>query len=455
MSSSLEDCPNEVIENIVVRLVLGDICNLRLVSRTLATKATQAHFKSFFLSKHVDVTESALRAFVEFTKSSSLGCLIQHLVLIGVVNNTRQTDYVQLRESGTDVSLLSEAFRNIVANGKNGKLLSLSFEVVVYREDAERRLQPLAGGGWKFIWKSAADAFHTAFRSLAASSLPIEKLNIFNDRQLQRCSLAWNELGSIDTTNEGLITSLASLKLLSISFSNRIISRSNLDAVRSYDPAEYTDEDISEEESRDIFDIDAEAEDERNFIGLAKLLRLGKQLEDLELHQYRLSGGWRDVNELHLDRLFQRTAEMEMPPKLNRLELRGVYAREQDLLAFLRGTKVRNFSMYNVFMTSGTFRSIFDFCASDAADMEELYFNKLIEGELHQSVYFDGPGSSQYAPVGPGPSSDSLHRKGDEVKQRIIYRSTIGGGPLMASPTTLLLTRERWREYGPPLQGHA
>jgi hypothetical protein len=85
-----------------------------------------------------------------------------------------------------DVSLLSEAFRNIAANSRTGrllslsrfifrsrfkndndwkdgearsllpnpdfiadlKLLSLSLEVVVYREDAEKRLSPLAGGGW-------------------------------------------------------------------------------------------------------------------------------------------------------------------------------------------------------------------------------------------------------------------------------------------------------------------
>jgi hypothetical protein len=124
-----------------------------------------------------------------------------------------------LHASGTDVSLLSEAFRNIVANSRTGKLLSLSLEVVVYRDDAEQRLPPLEGGGWRFIWQSAADTFHTALRSLAASNLLIEKLNIFNDRQLQRCSLPFNEVGSIDFEHKGLATSLASLKSLSVSFS--------------------------------------------------------------------------------------------------------------------------------------------------------------------------------------------------------------------------------------------
>jgi hypothetical protein len=494
MSPILEDCPNEVIESIVVLLELGDIFNLRQTSRALATKSTQAHFKSFFLSKHVDITENALRAFVEVTKPGLLGSLIQDLVLVGVVNNTqklhydlheeydseeesdeaavrrsemwthaqrnleileqRQTDYEQLHESGTDVSLLSEAFRNILANGKNGKLLSLSLEVVVYREDAEQRLPPVAGGGWRLIWKSTADTFHTAFRSLAASSLPIEKLNIFNDRRLQRCSLAWNELGSIDITDAGLITSLASLKSLSVSFSDRIIYISNIDAERSYDPAEYIDEDASKE-SRDFLDMEVEAADEINFIGLAKLLRISHQLEVLEVHQYCLRSGWRGGVDLHLDWFLQRAAELERLPNLKRLELRGLLVREQDLLTFIQRTGVKNLTMYDVFMFSGTFRSVFDYCASDAGDMEQLYFNRLVEGELHKSVFFDGQGSPQYPPDGPGPSTDSLDRKGLEVKQQIIYRATTGGARLVSSPTTAEWMRERWREYGPPIRGIA
>jgi hypothetical protein len=125
-----------------------------------------------------------------------------------------------------DVSLLSEAFRNIAANSTTGRLLSLSLEVVVYREDAEKRLSPLAGGGWRFIWECAADTFHIGFGSLTASNMPIERLNIFNDRRLQRCSLACNELGSVDFKQKGLAISLASMKLLSVSVSDRVVFQS-------------------------------------------------------------------------------------------------------------------------------------------------------------------------------------------------------------------------------------
>jgi hypothetical protein len=96
----------------------------------------------------------------------------------------RQTDYKELHESGTDMSLLSEAFSNIATNSQTRKLLALSLEVVVYRENAEQRLYPLSGGGWRLIWKSAINTYHIAIRALAASKLPIEKLSIFNDRRL-------------------------------------------------------------------------------------------------------------------------------------------------------------------------------------------------------------------------------------------------------------------------------
>jgi hypothetical protein len=505
MSPSLEDCPNEVIESIVLLLGLSDIRSLRLCSRSLATKATQNHFKSYFRSKHVDITDSALRAFVDMTRPGRLGCFVQHLVLVGVVNNTklleyilregeeeyveeyqeedeveeeyeeeeeedepktekqikaeqdlkilkqRQIDYEQLHESGTDVSLLSEAFSNIVANSKTGKLLSLSLEVVVYREDSEQKLSPLAGGSWRFIWKSAGDTFHTLMRSLAASSLSIEKLNIFNDRQFQRCSLASNELGSIDFAHKGLAISLASLKSLSLSFSDKVIFNSKRDAEQSYDPAEDTAWD-EVGEGRDEDDIRAEAADEGNFIGLAKVLQLCSQLEDLELHQYLLGQGLIPPAEMYYERLLQRAAEMTPNMNLNRIELRGLYVREKDLLAFIQRTAVRKLSMDRVKMSLGSFRSVFDYCTSDAACIEELYCDELFEQGLR--VYFDGPGHYRFPPLTVPGGCDKLERAGPELKQRIIYRSA-QGVRATASPETAEYMRNLHREYGPPYQGSA
>ena len=117
----------------------------------------------------------------------------------------RQIEFQQMHVSGTDVSLISEAFRNIAANGRMGRLLSLSLEVVVYSVDGEQRFRPPVRGDWGLIWKSTTQTFHTAIRSLALSLLPIEKLNIFNDRRLQVCSLGCNELGRIDFEHKGTL----------------------------------------------------------------------------------------------------------------------------------------------------------------------------------------------------------------------------------------------------------
>jgi hypothetical protein len=366
-----------------------------------------------------------------------------------------QTDYEQLHESGMDVSLLSEAFRNIAANSTTGRLLSLSLEVVVYREDAEKRLSPLAGGGWRFIWECAADTFHIGFGSLTASNMPIERLNIFNDRRLQRCSLACNELGSVDFKQKGLAISLASMKLLSVSVSDRVVFQSKKRygtiAWPPVEDIESIDSETSDDEARDIADMRAEAADECNFIGLANLLQLSSQLEDLKIHKYRLGMGVLNNRQadLHLERLLQLAAEIDTPPKLRRIELRGLYVREEDLLAFIWRTGIRKLFMYKVFMSSGSFRSVFDYCTSDAACMEELYFNELFEG--HLNVYFDGPGRAQIPPLisaDPGPGSDILERVGAEVKRHITYRSVLGGAA--GSPTMVQYVRQRRIEYGPP-----
>jgi len=490
MSLRLLDFPPELFESIIRLLGLCDLFSLRLCSRTLATKTTSDYFKSYFRTKHIDITASSLGAFINATQPGSLGCLIQHLVLVGVVNNTkqlvsileskysseeesdeeaerreekqakaqqdleileqRQTEYEQLHESGTDISLLSEAFRNIAANDKAGKLLSLSLEVIVYRQDAEQRVHPLIGGSWKFIWQSAADTFHTTIRALAASSLPIERLYIFNDQRLQRCSLACDELGSIDFTDKGLATSLAALKSLSVSLSDRVIFRSRLDAERSHDPAEELDDDLPNEQ-RDIEDIRAEMTAEVNFIGIAKLLQVSSQLEEFEMHEYRFSRALNTNRERQLERLLQHAAEMNTLPRLKRIELRGLWVREQDLLTFVRRTGVRKLFMYRIYMSSGTFRSLFDYCTSDVARLEKLYFRGLFEAADHSMLCFDSPADPTYPPLilaGAGLISDTLERTGAEVKQPIIYH--FDSGPPVSSPTLAEWHVQRWREYGPP-----
>lgn len=60
MSAQLSDLPYEIVEMIVCLLEYQDICNLRLVSRDMDAASTQAHYKSFFVSKEVELGSTAI-----------------------------------------------------------------------------------------------------------------------------------------------------------------------------------------------------------------------------------------------------------------------------------------------------------------------------------------------------------------------------------------------------------
>lgn len=467
----LEHCPNEVIETILSLLALNDIRNFRQTSRRLSLKSTGHHFKSYFRLKHVDLTERALQDFVEATKPGQLGCLVQDLVLVGVMYNTKllnaivsygrqdteqqakalhnlgvlmqlQADHKEFHETGMDIRLLSEAFGNLMANSKDGKLRSLSLAVVVYREDAEQRLSPATGGGWKLIWQAAADTTHTALRSLKTGGLPVQKLNMYNHED--RCSLACDELSELDFESEGLATSLASLKALSVSFSDKIIEITKGNIGDTGDSADEVDWDAANDE-RTISDIESEAGDMTNFIGLCHLLRRSSQLEHLELHHYHLDTQSLVGAELHHERFMQHMAGTVKLPNLKRCTLRGLSVREVDLLAFIQGaTTIRELSLQNVDLVSGTFRSIFDYCTSETASLERLHFDDLFERGM---IYFEGPGKPKYRGM-DRPSSNTLDRAGPEIRKFISY--CVPGDTFPANPWFYEWKGQHRKEYGPP-----
>ncbi|PMD19832.1 hypothetical protein NA56DRAFT_188867 [Hyaloscypha hepaticicola] len=160
-----------------------------------------------------------------------------------------------------------------------------------------------------------------------------------------------------------------------------------------------------------------------NSLGLARLLQLSSQLEDLALHQCVL----RQKNLRHRGRLFQHIAEMHTPPKLKRLELRGLAMEEQDLLLVIQRTGVRELSMYNTALSLGTYRSILDYCTGNESGMERLYFLDLFE--QHLRVCFQGPKHGLAEPWFTGSfdphefSSDTLERRGADIQHRISYQS--------------------------------
>ncbi|KAL4863601.1 hypothetical protein BDV12DRAFT_206355 [Aspergillus spectabilis] len=445
----IEECPPEVVESIVSYLDLPDAGNLRLVNRCLRSKVTQRHIRSYFRSKRVHVTGPALRDLNVLTQRGWLGCEVRNLTLVGVVNNTmgleaalktnliqqhpekrsrvardldilkeRQRDYQQLLDSGVIVHLLSRIFKSIAANGTLGKLQSLSLEVTVYRENANRELYPLTGGSWRLIWQAATEMFRVAFASLLESGLEIEHLDIFNKPRLQGCSLASNELTGFDYHHKGLSRTLGCLRSLSISVSDRIIDITRQDAQSSGDANDEINW-SNDEDGRTMAEVTAEARDEQNFAGLANLIQACHQLKKLHIHQYLVN--FRRIS--HIDypneRLLQRISELSKLPELEECSLRGLYVRETDLLSFLKKVPLHKLSMEFVIMTSGTFRSIFDYCTGEGSTVTSVHFDELrVQRGL---VHFTGVGEPRFQSWAGAHGSNTLTREGEDLKQAIRF----------------------------------
>lgn len=148
-------------------------------------------------------------------------------------------------------------------------------------------------------------------------------------------------------------------------------------------------------------------------------------------------------------------------------KLRGIYARETDLLAFIKRSGVRDLSLEFATLVSGTFRPIFDYCTSEASPITKLYFEALFEWTAQSPmVEFLGPGRGEetleHDAVGPlsslpsvlsgqpndgvGPLGQSLSLAGENVKQAVAYHTP--DLPPMDSPFLRQWRAFRQREYG-------
>ena len=449
MARGLEGCPSEIIEQIVVRLDLKHICSLRLSCRSLAAKCVQTYFKKFFRSIHIDLTKDALQTFANGTQAGGLGCLFQELTITGIARQRKERiSRMHNHAKQEEITLLTQAFNRLafhrVATIKSNDLgpLSLSLRVAVVSDTGERILPIDAPGALahKRIWPATADTFETVMRALAASRLPIAGLNVFNHPTLQQCSLACDELDKINWNDPGFPKAFAPLRSLSISLSNRLLEI-------------YEHEDECEGASaadwlslpkRNEHIVRAEAEADTNFVGLSRLFRLLSHLDNLELHYLRIepfhiTGGYDHTRLLHC-----LAAETDRLPKIKSCRLRGLATREADLLAFLKWTGVRELHMEHVCLYWGTFRSIFDYCTSERANMTRLWFDDLSEGKR---VHFIGAdGWSRWDGWVPEYGAEMLEREGDEVKQPISYEFRII--PLMGFPAYTDWLNHLRLEYG-------
>jgi hypothetical protein len=216
--------------------------------------------------------------------------------------------------------------------------------------------------------------------------------------------VACNELSAVNFQFNALATTLASLKSLAVSFSDRVINERTEDLGLTGDSADEWEDDW-EDELREPEDIEHEVYQKSTFSGLPALLQRCRGLESLELHHYQLKDPGPHDWGLHLyrERFFPCIAniELDLLPPLKRVVLRGFRVKSADILAFLHRLRptLEDLSLRHLILLEGaTFESIFNYCTSDEAGLERLYLDHLLEPVVtasgayryRQLLYFTG-----------------------------------------------------------------
>ncbi|KAK5690948.1 hypothetical protein LTR17_025818 [Elasticomyces elasticus] len=339
--------PNEVIENILSTLQLTDMWNLRLCSRGLAAKTIQPRFKAFYRSKTIPLQDTALENLSNVTRNSGLGCLVQNLTIVWQVEDSGKVPAKgkrRARSQDTSIStdevlaLLTVSFENIAAAANRDRPLhSLKLAYSDIRTKIPRMgLKDTCNHTlrrWRPIWQCAATIFHTIVSALETSHVPIQSLQLFNDVDHQRCSLACSAL---QTTLDDVrpVRALSALTHLSISVSD--------------------------------------AEDSLQLSGLRELLEMSPRLTHLDIHQFSL--GFANLPET---KFFARRAigdersSFEFSPNAqDNLTRLFQHASEADP------------------MPQGNFMSLFDYCTvPNSGSIVHLDLQDLQEGEWR--VVFD------------------------------------------------------------------
>lgn len=408
----LTGLPAEVMEGIVTLLELRDICSLRLTAGEVAAKSSQGWFKKHFRTKTIELkAPGQLEEFVCMTQSKQLGCLVQHLTLVGGLPTSPDHDQGAGEQEQDSAETLEQAMKNLRLNSASGGLRSVSLVVEGAGPGSRNR--------WQSIWEAAAECFQTAALALGASGLPIDGFDVFG--RVARCSLACDRLASV-LEKVDLTASLQGVKQLSVSLSHH----------RVHEP--------ESEEMRSL------ATGERNTTAIDQLLGLCPQLEDLQLHWYNLRTGNLTDALLEEQRFFDRIADSCRFPSLERCSLKGIYTTGTTLLSFLRHhTRLSSLEMEELYLRGGNFRPVFSFLAKYMEHLEHVHVDDLWEERL---IYFDAPGNPHFPSSGRPVGPNTLTRTGTDARRLIRYR--FSRGHALDSAECANWDIQKRLHYGPP-----
>ncbi|MCJ1374993.1 hypothetical protein MMC20_006226 [Loxospora ochrophaea] len=440
MSARLDEIPTELVEKIVRLLHVADIGRLRLTCRSLQSKSSGPHFKTFFFSRRTDLSLHNLQALADLANHEDFGPAVRNVVVVatayvrsklerilelGTKDNIndhdpelygdlemcteeelaqtllelkllsgREDEQVRLNVAQVDVQILTKAMCKI------GKLHSLSIEATVYEDLQDARAPHEVEGDWKPIWAAASRTYDVVLTAMATSRIAVDRLDVYS--KVWRCSVPTYDIGQSlpRLKTSGLRDSLAHLRVLSLSMSSG--------SDRPW--ATYAE----------------------NFSGPAGLLALTPELEELDLHLYN-AGHMGSIYDVVFD---QRWADIPLP-RLRKCTLRGIRIREDSLRQLLLSyATLEELELQSVHLTKGAWRPIFDLCSSDALRLQRLTFDRLT---TRLSRHFQPPG---WPPL-------VLDR--EQICKGFDFRFPTERTKLF--PCALQMRLDLRREYGPPAYG--
>ena len=311
-------------------------------------------------------------------------------VRTGYGDGHRPVGRIDVAEEEEEKTRLSRTMLT-VAFCQLGRLQSLVLEAAVYKVAAVR-LAAYTCTDTKLMWKKASYVFHEVMTAIAESRLTVDRLSIYGGPW--GCSVSSDILHELvncwrDQNREKVLDAVKALALC-VSEPTRIVARGT-----------------------------------HHFSSIAGFLALCPNVEELEIHTYRISPSAPRFHDF-----FEAVTKEVRFSGLLTCTLKGLQLREIDLIHFLQdNTRLANLKLRNVTLYKpGSWHDFFRCCSSRVVALDMLSIQRLYIFR-NGLLIFDNEDENGVVSI-----------QGEELKRGINFRSTPNRG-----------IWERLREeYGPP-----
>ncbi|KAF9869958.1 hypothetical protein CkaCkLH20_12567 [Colletotrichum karsti] len=491
-----ETLPSELFSKILGNLDLASAKELRLSSKSLAEKCLGPEFTSHFAHQKTDLSASSLEGLAALASHKVLAPAVSHLTVLSTtfdlqgltkqVSTKRRTvtttngpifssteerlteeelkraedelawcrAQIEEREKQTDESVIDSLASSLKAFEK---LDTLDIEGAVSTDMGSGSAPPHTIRDWQSLWVRNTKVFRLVMLAIARSGVPVKTLTVF--RSTNRCSVPAGDvtalLPQLDAEPNAAVA-LGAVENFAISVSTPV----QLDAAK-IDAKVATLEGIDQVWHRafgsntgQFSAADPEASADENFPGVAGLLGRMPNLEAFDVHLYStltngLSEAWW--------KMFARIADEVELPRLEQVMIRGLPAREDELLTFLRKHHGINELMINeMSLESGRWQPVFDYFAKATA-LTKLHLANLFDGGYVVSLELaEGrdigrdPDPRDYFPCTGGPSKVFKRSFEEEtIRAGLVFKDEPMGRPL-GSPQLMWWRNKRKADFGPP-----